>query len=92
MNVFHNPVIHLIAENLVDILRDSDSVCLEHPANIILIQQEVVIHYHDFGPPCFDPENVVLGRVQEDVAIFRLTPVVREITLQNVSRVSLVGV
>jgi hypothetical protein len=92
MNVFHNPVIHLIAENLVDILPDSGSVCLKHNANIILIQQETVIHYCDFGYSCVDPGNVALGRVQENVVIFRLILIVQAITLQNVFCAFLVGV
>jgi uncharacterized protein with ACT and thioredoxin-like domain len=95
MNVFHNPVIHLITENLVDILRDIGFVCSEHNINIMLIQQETVIHYHDFGyfsHSRFDPENVALGRVQEDVVIFRLISVVRKITLQNAFRAFLVDV
>jgi hypothetical protein len=95
MNVFHNPVTHLITENLVDILRDIGSVCLEHNTNIMLIQQEAAIHYHDFGyfgHSRVDPENVALGRVQEDVVIFRLFSVVRKITLRNAFRASLVGV
>lgn len=81
MAVHH--AVSLIADNQKGILRDIGSVCAEHNANILSIQQEIIFRGSDKGCAWADIEIEGCDEIDAILLELRVVPGVREVVLHD---------